>query len=74
MDDAPDRLEQLWNDLLSRQPSLVRSAFETLDADSRTAVVAHLQRMAHESGWYPDQQASAAAALKALGHAPQRGD
>jgi hypothetical protein len=65
-DTTSDDLEALWENLLSRQPDRVRAAFAGLSADERSAVLAHLQRMAEEPGWHPEQRKSAAAALKAL--------
>lgn len=61
-----EQLELLWNDLLSRQPELIQEAFEELDFPSQKLVVAHLQKMAHEPGWQPEQRTSANAALQAL--------
>ncbi len=62
----PDRLETLWDDLLSRQPERVRAAFDILDPISREAVISHLGRMVSEDGWMPEQRQSAQAALQAL--------
>lgn len=62
----PKQLEALWNDLLSRQPALVRTAFDTLDPNSQKTVLAHLRRMVAEEGWQPEQRTSAKAALRAL--------
>ena len=59
-------LDNLWDFLLSRQPEQVRSAFLSLPEDERQLVVAHLQRMASEPGWHPEQVISARAALLAL--------
>jgi len=60
------KLEVLWNDLLSRQPELIRSAFNSLDDPNQKAVFTHLQRMVNEAGWQPEQRASAKAAIHAL--------
>ena len=62
----PDQLEGLWEDLLSRQPELIRAAFDSLDKPSQKAVFTHLQRMVSEVGWQPEQQVSAKAAIQAL--------
>jgi hypothetical protein len=59
-------LEALWEALLSRQAGAVRAAFQTLNAEQRLAVLEHLQRMASEPGWHPEQRRSAQAALAAL--------
>lgn len=60
------KLESLWNELLSRQPKRIRRAFASLDPSEQNAVLAHLHRMVSESGWQPEQRASAQAALSAL--------
>ncbi|MGE5224267.1 MAG: hypothetical protein ACM3PY_17660 [Omnitrophica WOR_2 bacterium] len=67
MDDTTDPLEKLWDDLLSRQDDQVRSAYQSLTSDEQGAVLEHLQRMAAEPGWHPEQRLSAQAALRALG-------
>lgn len=59
--------EVIWESLLSRRPEQVRAAFNGLDVDGRQAVLTHLQRMATETGWHPEQRRSALAALAALG-------
>jgi hypothetical protein len=66
MDDNLDPLESLWDRLLSGEPELVREAFTGLDEVERRAVIAHLERMASEAGWLPEQRAYAQAALAAL--------
>ncbi len=55
-DKLSDQLEQLWDDLLSRQPARIRSAFESLQAAQQKAVLAHLRRMLKEDGWQPEQR------------------
>ncbi len=59
-------LEILWDHLLSRDPTLVREAFQSLDPASQAEVLAHLQKMASEPGWHEQQKLSAEAALEAL--------
>lgn len=66
MDSTPDHLEALWNKLLSSQAELVRQAFNSLDPTSKNIVMTHLNRMASEAGWQPEQRRSARAALRAL--------
>jgi hypothetical protein len=68
MSSTPKDLEELWSDILSRQPELVRTTFATLDLSRQKLVLAHLERMAKEAGWQPEQRASAKAALRTLGH------
>ncbi len=59
-------LEDLWERLLSRQPESIRLAFAALPENEQTAVLAHLQRMAEEPGWHPEQRLSARVAVQAL--------
>ncbi len=66
MDESSDSLETLWDGLLSRQPEQIRAAYAGLDEIEKIAVLAHLERMASESGWHPEQHLSAQAALEAL--------
>jgi hypothetical protein len=66
MNDSATQLEKIWGDILSQQPELIQSAFDSLDLSSRKTVIAHLQRMVRDSGWQPEQQASAKAALEVL--------
>ena len=67
MDNASMSVEQLWENLLSRQPDLVKLAFATLDEEEQAAVLAHLNKMVTESGWHLEQRRSAEVALAALG-------
>jgi hypothetical protein len=66
MNEQTDPLEILWDGLLSREAGRVRAAFATLNEAEQQAVRAHLQRMACEPGWHPEQRLSAQAALQAL--------
>jgi len=66
MIDSFNSLENIWDRLLSRRPEEVRAVFSTLAAEERAAVLAHLQRMANEAGWQPEQRLSAQSALQAL--------
>lgn len=59
-------LETLWENLLSRQVSRIRSAYASLSGDERQSVVAHLKNMAAEPGWHIEQRKSAQVALAAL--------
>lgn len=65
-----DELDQLWDGLLSRQEEQVWEAYRSLDAKEQEAVVAHLMRMANETGWHPEQRNSAQAALRILSNPP----
>ena len=66
MEEQTPDLQDFWDNLLSGQVDLVREAFRNLDPSEREAVLAHLRRMATETGWQREQAASAEAALRAL--------
>ena len=55
--------EIFWENLLSRQPRLIRAAYKILDAETQAAVIAHLRVMTTEEGWHPEQVKSAQTAL-----------
>ena len=59
-------LELLWDEILSRQPDTIRSAFSRLDPGDQQAVLAHLKRMASEDGWQAEQRTSATVAMQVL--------
>jgi hypothetical protein len=59
-------IENLWERLLSRQPELIRAAFQSLRPEEQQDVQAHLLRMVSETGWHPEQVASAQAALDSI--------
>jgi hypothetical protein len=61
-----NKLEGLWDELLSRQPERVQTVYRALEQPEREAVIAHLQRMVAEPGWQPEQRVSAQAAIQAL--------
>lgn len=61
-----DQLDDLWDALLSRNPSKVQVAFLGLERNQQNFVLQHLNRMVSEVGWHPEQRESASAALKAL--------
>lgn len=64
--DILDPLQYFWENLLSRNPARIQSEFLTLDPTSKQAVIAHLQKMATEPGWHPEQVESARAALETI--------
>lgn len=66
MSDSESYLDNLWSALLSRDAQMVLSAFDSLNAEERKSVQAHLLRMTQESGWLPEQRISAQTALKIL--------
>jgi hypothetical protein len=61
-----DPLEKLWSEILSRDESLIKTAFHRLDPSSQKTVLHHLQKMISESGWHTEQRKSAQAALTVL--------
>ena len=67
----PDRLEELWDDLLSRSPERVKAAFATLDPAEQKVVLEHLHKMAGEAGWQPEQRHTAQVALQILERKPE---
>jgi len=64
--DPTEPLAILWDALLSRQPPRIQRVYLLLDDVARTAVTAHLLRMAGEDDWHPEQRKSAQAALDAI--------
>jgi hypothetical protein len=62
----PKQLDQLWDNLLSRQPDLIRASFASLDIPDQKAIIAHLHRMVNETGWQPEQRTSAIVAIQAI--------
>ena len=62
-----DELENLWDNLLSRNPEQIIEVFNALDEVHQRNVLDHLIRMVDEPGWHPEQQRSAQFALTALG-------
>ena len=61
-----DPLESIWDGLLSRDPIRIRATFTSILPADQTLILAHLQRMATENGWLPEQQHSARSALNVL--------
>jgi hypothetical protein len=66
MDGEITPLEELWGELLSREPDRVVKAISGLNDADRSAVLAHLQRMVSEPGWHDEQRVSARCALESL--------
>lgn len=59
-------LQDIWDALLSRQAERVLAMYNSLGSRDKERVLAHLMRMSTESGWHPEQRASAIAALAAI--------
>jgi hypothetical protein len=66
IDDYLDHPDLFWDDLLSREPEKVLSAFVELTKTDQKVVLEHLQEMVEGEGWQPTQRESAAAALQAI--------
>jgi hypothetical protein len=58
-----NKLEILWDALLSRDSALIWKAYKNLSSDEQIAVISHLRRMKREEGWHIEQQISAQIAL-----------
>ena len=58
--------QEIWDQILSREPALIRSAYLSLEAVERKSVVEHLIVMTTEDGWHPEQVRSAQLALRAI--------
>ncbi|GIV66880.1 MAG: hypothetical protein AB1457_04495 [Chloroflexota bacterium] len=71
MEQNADPIQVFWENLLSRNPAQIEKAFLELDQNSKQAVIAHLQKMANEPGWHPEQVKSALAALKIISSLPK---
>jgi len=56
-------LEEFWTDVLSESSSRAVTRLAALDEVQREAVLAHLRRMASETGWSEGQRRRAAFAL-----------
>jgi hypothetical protein len=59
-------LEQTWDSILSRDADRVQTVFAGLSDENRKVVLAHLRKMAEESGWHSEQVKSARFALDVL--------
>ena len=61
-----DSPELLWDQLLSRQHDQILAAYARLALAEQAYVLYHLERMAAEPGWHPEQRLSAQTALEAI--------
>ena len=52
-------IDDIWEQLLSRDAKSIRALFSTLSADEKLATQVHLKKMAYETGWHPEQKKSA---------------
>lgn len=58
--------EIFWSQLLSRKAAQTREAWQSINAEEKSAVLAHLKRMVSEEGWSEPQRISAQAALDVI--------
>jgi len=58
--------EKTWEQLLSREPEMVKKTFAALDEESQQSVITHLKEMATGAGWHPEQVKSATVALESI--------
>lgn len=61
-----NRIDMIWEQLLSRNPDLIRAMYAELMTNEKKAVIQHLQKMVSEEGWHVEQVKSAKMALKAI--------
>jgi hypothetical protein len=59
-------IEQLWDNLLSREPEKIKTTFHHLNLSERSAVIEHLNQMTAEDGWHPEQKKSAQFSLQTI--------
>ena len=59
-------IKYLWDRFLSRQEQQIQEAFRELNNAEQASVLSHLERMANEPGWHPEQRESARTAINAL--------
>jgi len=71
LNDHDSYLEKTWGAILSRNKDEIEEVFNSLDMGSQKVVVDHLNKMAYEEGWHPEQTRSARIALQVLGERNQ---
>jgi hypothetical protein len=59
-------LESFWAEILSKDREKILAVIRSLSEDEQQAVVEHLERMAHETGWSEGQRTRAKTALNVL--------
>jgi len=59
-------VEELWDNLLSRDTQLIIAAFNQLTKSEQELVLDHLHKMTKEEGWLSAQKTSAQAALSSI--------
>lgn len=66
MADGDYGFENIWELLLSREPTRIVAAYDSLTPEEKETVLEHLHRMINEPGWQPAQRVSAQAALDSI--------
>lgn len=61
-----EKIEDVWENLLSRDLTRIRNAYGVLEKDEKKKVLIHLRIMSNENGWHPGQKLSAISALAAI--------
>ncbi len=69
-----ESIEQIWDDLLSRQADKILLTFSQLSNSDKQYILGHLQRMVTEKGWQAEQRQSARIALKVLKNLSNRNE
>jgi hypothetical protein len=59
-------IEEIWDNLLSRDTDLITTAFNQLTKSDQIRVIDHLHKMTKDEGWLPVQKASAQAAIECI--------
>ncbi len=59
-------IDQLWDNILSRDPILIKKTYEESNKIERKAIRSHLIKMSSEPGWHIEQIKSAEAAIKII--------
>ena len=59
-------LDKIWGNLLSRDPILICKTFAQISKTDQGNVYRHLEKMASEKGWHPEQKKSAQVALDVI--------
>jgi hypothetical protein len=62
----PNPVQNPWEEILSRDSEKILAAFASLDPSDQQSVLDHLQKMATEPGWHPEQVKSAREALQTI--------
>ena len=58
--------EQIWDDLLSRNPALIQKTYRNLTESDMKTVINHLIKITTEVGWHLEQKRSAQTAINVI--------